>query len=104
MDTYIAECTRQPTNFTGNADDSTGYVAGVILPPPPDAGRCIPCKSCTSGSYTSRRCDGKGLVDDRTCAPCTSKCLAGTYMHAPCDGKGFDINGNDCRYELNTSC
>ena len=88
-DTYAAECGFQQSRAVYNTSD--------WLPAPPDANRCLPCRSCAVGSYISKRCDGTKMVDDRECLPCSTTCPAGTYMHARCSGATFNADSNDCR-------
>lgn len=92
-DTYVAQCGADDnrTNF------STSSGADGWLPVPADAGRCVPCRNCSVGSYISRRCSGLGLSDDRECAACTTTCPYGSYMHARCSGATLVPDSNDCR-------
>lgn len=88
QDTYVAPCAQQ-----GNM--SLVEWSGSAVPP--DAGRCVPCGNCSSGYYTSTRCDGKVTTDVHQCSKCNSKCPFGTYMLAACKGNTFEFDSNDCR-------
>jgi hypothetical protein len=94
-DHYIGLCTSASQN-TEDWDSNSS----VEIPPPADAGICIPCKKCPVGTYISRPCDGTKLVDDSECLPCNQACPISdrsVYMHAACDGTAFSPDSNDCR-------
>jgi hypothetical protein len=72
-------------------------VSEYLEQPPPDADKCLPCRACSEGYYTSHRCNGSTTYDTRQCSRCDLRCPFGTYMQANCTGHTFAPDTNDCR-------
>jgi hypothetical protein len=84
-DTFMMPCDRNNTVnhalFLSDMSKESNPTA-YYMAPPADAGICNPCRNCSLGYYTNRRCNGSTMFDTRTCAKCDSVCPSGFYMNA----------------------